>query len=495
LEINDISRFGSSKLLKTRVIAYMMERQRKLIFAKIAVVIGAIPLLLWAHEFGPDAGVCGVPKENGAISTAQSAVPGTCAQSSCHLGTANDPNNKGSVTVNFPNGLTYVPGVKQHVTVTVSDPIASQKAWGFQLTARTAANSNTQAGSFDSTDKFTGVECATANLGTESPLPLLSSSQSCPANMVLWYIEHTLSGYNDSLGKTGSYTYQFDWTPPSSNVGNIVVYVAANAANGDLTTGGDHIYTKTYTLTPAAGGSGPTISSTGVVNGASFQPGIVPGSWLTIQGSNLSPTTDTWDKAIVNGKLPVTLDGVSVNVGSKQAFVYYISPTQINVQAPDVGTGPVPVTVTTPTGTSAAVTATVAQEAPAFFLWPNSQAVATRQDASLAVKNGTFAGATTVAAKPGDVLILWGTGFGPTIPPVSAGIQVPGDKQYNSSPVTISLGTTSPQVFGCALSPGFAGLYQVAIQVPATMADGDYPLKATVSGTSSPDGVILSVKK
>ena len=91
---------------------------------------------------------------------------------------------------------------------------------------------------------------------------------------------------------------------------------------------------------------------------------------------------------------------------------------------------------------------------------------------------------------------LWGTGFGPTTPPVDAGIQVPSDgRQYNSSPVTIKLGTADAQVFGAALSPGFAGLYQVAIQVPATLADGDYALKATVSGVSSPDGVVLSVKK
>jgi uncharacterized protein (TIGR03437 family) len=175
--------------------------------------------------------------------------------------------------------------------------------------------------------------------------------------------------------------------------------------------------------------------------------------------------------------------------------VYYISPKQINVQAPDVGTGPVPVTVTTPSGTSVAVTATVTSAAPAFYLWPGSQAVATRQDASLAVKNGTF-GSATVAAKPGDVLILWGTGFGPTNPVVASGVQVPADnKQYNCSPVTVKIGSADAQVFGCALSPGYAGLYQVAIQVPGSMADGDYPLKATVSGVTSPDGVILSIKK
>jgi uncharacterized protein (TIGR03437 family) len=242
----------------------------------------------------------------------------------------------------------------------------------------------------------------------------------------------------------------------------------------------------------------PTIDAGGVQNGASFQPGIVPGSWLTIKGTNLSPVaSDTWDKAIVGGKLPTALDGVSVSVGSKPAYVYFISPTQINVQAPDVGAGPVPVTVTTPSGTSVSATATVAIQSPAFFLWPGSQAVATRNsDRSLAVKPGTFAGATTVAAHPGDVLILWGTGFGPTTPPVAAGIQVPSDGTIrNTSPVTVKIGTADAQVFGSALSPGYAGLYQVAIQVPATMADGDYALKATVSGVTSPDGVILSVKK
>jgi uncharacterized protein (TIGR03437 family) len=242
----------------------------------------------------------------------------------------------------------------------------------------------------------------------------------------------------------------------------------------------------------------PTVDPAGVVNGASFQPGIVPGSWLTIKGSNLSPVAqDTWDKAIVNGNLPTALDGVTVTVGSQPAFVYFISPGQINVQAPDVGTGPVPVVVTTPGGTSVAVTANVVAQSPAFFLWPGNQAVATRNaDASLAAKDGTFPGATTVAAKPGDVLILWGTGFGPTTPPVASGIQVPTDgRQYNASPVSIKIGTADAQVFGAALAPSFAGLYQVAIQVPAGMADGDYALKATVSGASSPDGVILTVKK
>jgi uncharacterized protein (TIGR03437 family) len=462
-----------------------MERKRKLYVAKVAVALCVIPVLIWAHEYGPDPGYSGVPNELG-----------TCNGSQCHVGTTNDPANRGSVSIAFPNGSNYVPGVKQHLVVTVADP--TQIAWGFQLTARLASNTTTVAGTLASTDQNTTMMCASTDFNQQQEAPYApGQTQTCPAAMPLQYIEHSLTGYNATKGHTGSQTYEFDWTPPATSSGDVKVYVSGNAANGDLTERGDHIYNTSFTLTPAAAGPTPSIDAGGVVSGASFQPGIVAGSWLTIKGSNLSPVaSDTWNKSIVKGNLPEQLDGVSVTVGGKLAFVYFVSPGQINVQAPDVGTGPVPVTVSTPNGTSFAVTANVVAQAPAFFLWPGSQAVATRNsDGGLAVKDGTFAGATTVAAKPGDVLILWGTGFGPTAPPVAAGIQVPGDKVYNTSPVSIKIGTADAQVFGAALSPGFAGLYQVAIQVPGGLADGDHPIKATIAGTSSPDGVILSVKK
>jgi uncharacterized protein (TIGR03437 family) len=105
-----------------------------------------------------------------------------------------------------------------------------------------------------------------------------------------------------------------------------------------------------------------------------------------------------------------------VTIGGKPAYLYYISSGQINLIVPDVAPRPQPVVVTNSTGTSSTFTATVAQYGPAFFQWPNGQPVATRQDFSLAVKNGTFMGATTTPAKPGDTIILWGTGFGPTSP-------------------------------------------------------------------------------
>ena len=140
------------------------------------------------------------------------------------------------------------------------------------------------------------------------------------------------------------------------------------------------------------GKPGPTI--TGVVNGASFKPVLANGSWIAIQGTNFTsaancdaganprPGCRIWmDADFVNGT-PTSLDNVSVSIGGKPAFVYFISPTQINVQAPDVGPGQVQVTVTNPNGTSSNFAVTIDQFAPAFFLYANKYAIATHLDFS-----------------------------------------------------------------------------------------------------------------
>jgi len=236
----------------------------------------------------------------------------------------------------------------------------------------------------------------------------------------------------------------------------------------------------------------PAIAS--VVNAAGFQPGIVANSWVTIKGTNLSSTTGDWSNSVVNGALPTSLNSVSVTMGGKPAYVYYISPGQLNVLAPNIPGGPVTVTVTTPGGTGSSFAANASLYGPAFFLWPGSQVVATRQDYSYAVKAGTFAGAATVAAKPGEVIILWATGFGPTMPAAPSGVSVPGNGGYpTASAPTVTINNTPATVYGAALAPGSAGLYQIAIQVPATLADGDWPIQASIGGVLSPTGIVLSV--
>jgi uncharacterized protein (TIGR03437 family) len=253
--------------------------------------------------------------------------------------------------------------------------------------------------------------------------------------------------------------------------------------------GGGTVFSLSFESSPAIAQDG------GVISGASFQAGIVPNSWITILGTGLSSRTDTWANAIFGGNLPTSLDGVSVNIGGEPAYISYISPSQINAVAPNVGPGMVPVTVTNSNGTSSAVTAVAEIVQPSFFQW-GSYAVATRQDYSLAVKNGTFPGLTTEPARPGDVIIFWGTGFGPTTPSEPTGVEVPSSVAYNTAnAVTVTVGGVAATVYGAALASGYAGLYQVAVQIPVALANGDYSVIATLSGAQSPSSTLITVQE
>jgi uncharacterized protein (TIGR03437 family) len=478
-----------------------MQRGNRLILAKVAVVTAAIPFLLYGYFYGPDPGYTGAPSDNGGA---------TCATAGCHSGTANQFTT-GSVAVGFPNGMTYTPGVAQQLSVTIADSATTQKSWGFQLTPRVASSPGTMAGTLTSaSDGSTQIMYSETNLQIFcAPGTLTGQTPTCPgaSNSTLYplqFVEHSYNGYRASVGTTGSYTYSFTWTPPATNVGNITIYVAGNAGTGTVvqtTTppAGDHIYSTSYTLTPASGGGTvPVIASAGIQNGASFQTGIVPNSWITIQGTNLySGSPDTWGNSIVNGNLPTKLDGVSVSVGGQPAYIYYVSGTQINAIAPNVGTGSLPVTVTNAAGTSSAVTAVSQTVQPAFFLWPGGYAVATHFPSyDYAVKNGTFSGATTTPANPGETIILWGTGFGPTTPAFPVGVATPTSQLYLTTPVTVMIGGVAASVYqGAAfLSPGAASLYQVTVTVPSSLTAGDYPVVASISGASSPSTTMITVQ-
>src|SRR5580700_4636350 len=292
-----------------------MTRRGKIVLAKAAMVMGTLPVLLWAYEYGPNPGYTGVPTENGGA---------TCATSGCHTGTTNDPANKGSVAVTFPNGMTYTPGVAQKLSVTITDPAPTQKAAGFQLTARVASSPSTMAGTFATVDTYTQVICSQTNLQIFTYQ--VTNGQTCtslkPTGQTLQYIEHTgtqtdppppaQGGYENSIAHGLPYTYTFSWTPPATNVGNITIYVAGNAGAGNPPTDeGDHIYATKYTLTPAATGPAPAISSGGIVSAGAFGgfTAATAGSWIEIYGSNLAPSSGfSWQGINFNGNnAPTTL--------------------------------------------------------------------------------------------------------------------------------------------------------------------------------------------
>jgi len=234
----------------------------------------------------------------------------------------------------------------------------------------------------------------------------------------------------------------------------------------------------------------------GVSNAAGGQAVVAPNTWVAIYGTNfaLAGFVDDWSKSVVNGKLPTILDGVTVTIGGQPTYVYFVSSTQINVLTPDLGLGSMAVTVTTLAGASQTLNVISQKYSPAFFPWPNGQPVATHLDYSLAAKNGTFAGVTTIPAKPGETIILWGTGFGPTDPSTPIGVAIPSTSvYYTADPVTVTLGGIPASVYATALAPGNAGLYQVAVTIPASLPNGDYTLVATINGAQTPSALTLAV--
>ena len=123
---------------------------------------------------------------------------------------------------------------------------------------------------------------------------------------------------------------------------------------------------------------GPAVSL--VVNAEGGGPAIAPNTWVQINGANLAPAGDsrTWKNSdFTNGMLPTQLDGVSVTVNGKNAFVYYISPTQVNILTPpDAMTGPVQVVVTNGGTAGAGFTAQAQATSPSFFVFNGGPYVA-----------------------------------------------------------------------------------------------------------------------
>ena len=176
----------------------------------------------------------------------------------------------------------------------------------------------------------------------------------------------------------------------------------------------------------------------------------------------------------------------------------YISPTQLNVQAPsDTAVCPVNVQVTNNGVTSDPVTAQLQAASPAFFLWKGKYAVATRADYSWVGPPNLFPNATTVPAKPGDIIILWGTGFGATKPAVPGGV-IPasvnsGQVGYVVKPPSVLIGGITAKVVSAVLSPQNAGLYQIVVTMPANVGPGDQSVVAESAGFHSPSGVYINV--
>jgi len=242
------------------------------------------------------------------------------------------------------------------------------------------------------------------------------------------------------------------------------------------------------------GSARPVIHAAGVVNGASFAAGIASGSWISVLGSNFAPADRVWGAADFDGpNLPTSLDGVSVTVNGRPAYVFYIGPTQLNVLVPDDETaGAVRLVVTTPNGSSDPYEVYKAPVDPALFLFgPENRryAAAVHADGTLVGKEGLFPGAVTRPALPGEVILLFGTGFGRTDPPVPSA-QLVAQAARLARPVVVRIGGRIAEQTFAGLSA--SGLNQFNVVIPE-LGPGDHLVEIFIDGVPIQPGVHLTV--
>jgi uncharacterized protein (TIGR03437 family) len=445
-------------------------------------ILAVLPITLFAFSSGPP-----VKRTGG--------VDGNLNCTACHQTFApanSDP--RGSVSIE--NLQPYVPGAAQTLRVTVSHPEASR--WGFQLTARFVnGGGNLKAGTFTPANAETKVVC---DNGT-----LTGSAGPCFDDQLEW-IEHADAPRTaPGEGKT----FEFQWTPPMDENGDIMFFVAGNAANGNNQPVDDRIYTATARVSLSASATCSIIQRPLVRNVVNAGPHAGAFSWnsmVEIYGSGFSAPSRTRSAGpgdFAGGVFPTSLACIGVVIAGQRVPVTYVQENQINVQAPTTTTtGPVTVVVIGNPGRANEIhsdpaNVTMNPVAPAFFTLGATQSIA----AQFAGTADTVADPAVVPgarpARPGEVITLYGTGFGNTDPVWRAG-ELPTAAASLIEPFTVSIGGTmlpASDILYAGLSPqSISALFQFNVRVPASAPDGDLTVVITISGVSTQAGATIPVR-
>ena len=247
-------------------------------------------------------------------------------------------------------------------------------------------------------------------------------------------------------------------------------------------------------ITLTVSGTQPPPNITAVGNAGSFQTTLASATWISIFGTNLSTATYTWQSSdFVNGLLPTSLQGVSVTINGIPAFIEYISPTQINVLAPDdTATGAVQVQVTAAQQASNAIGIPKTPFALAFFTIDNgAYAAALHSDYTLVGSSNLIPGVATRPAQPGETIQIYGTGFGPTNP-VLPTAQLVATPAVLANAVQVTIGGVNAPVTYAGLVE--SGTYQLNVTVP-NLPNGDALVVATIGGVTTQSGVSITVQQ
>ncbi len=228
----------------------------------------------------------------------------------------------------------------------------------------------------------------------------------------------------------------------------------------------------------------PAIAAGGVVNAASnvMGQGLAPGSYISIYGSALADCVGIFSTAY----LPVSLSSVFVSFSgggiSAPGHIYFVSPSQINVQIPweFQGQSSVQMTVSMNYLYSNVYTLQLAQYSPGIFANSGNAAVVDANTASVVTAANP--------ARRGDTLELYLNGLGPVSITPPSGEPTPSTQplSYTGVQPTVTIGGVTAQVTFSGLAPGNVGLYQVNAVVAPNTPTGNQPLVVSIGGVQSP---------
>jgi uncharacterized protein (TIGR03437 family) len=270
-----------------------------------------------------------------------------------------------------------------------------------------------------------------------------------------------------------------------------------------LETAGNETITATDNENALTGTSAPITATvlppgspmiTLVANAEGERTTIAPNTWVEVKGLSLAHAGDSriWKASdFVNNQMPTDLDGVSVTVNGQSAYVYYISPTQVNILTPsDALPGSVMVQVTNNGAFSPGFKVSAQMLSPSFFLFNGGPYVAaTHLNGTLIGPATLYPGATT-PAKPNETVVLYANGFGSTSAPVVSG-SVTQSGTLTPLPVVKIGGITANVQFAGLNAPGE---FQFNVTVPAGLANGDQAITASYGGQTTQAGTLITIQ-
>ena len=386
-----------------------------------------------------------------------------------------------NVSVN-PAGLS--PGV-YHGTVSYSLAAAAVPTVNVTLLVEAGASSSQRPGQFgpEATTSCTPTQIIPTQTGlvndfatpTSWPTPLeIQLSNDCGSAVTNGQVVATFSNGDPPLALSAenstSGLYSGTWTPRIT--GPQVTVTATATAQG--------FPAATARISGAvAPNVAPTLNVNGTLNAFAIaaEPGvpIAPGSIVQIYGSGLAGQT----VAATALPLMTNLGGTSVIIGGIAAPLYFVSAGQVNAQVPfELTPGqPYQLIVSANGALTTPQTIQLAAVTPGIAAYASGYAIAQHVADSSLITDAS-------PAKPGEYVVIYLTGMGPTTVPVASGAVSPTSPlAYTSDAPAVTLNSEAvSNILFSGLTPTLAGLYQIDLQVPGDATNGDLTLVVTQPG-------------